>query len=110
MQDASFGGRSPEMKKYRITLEAEEREQLRAMLSKGKADVRRLKHAQILLAADESDGAPSQIDTSIAKALLVMDQLNIHSAASCMRPFRLKRPSASLKGWRFIKRPSTAVG
>jgi transposase len=59
------------MKKYRITLEAEEREQLQEILSKGKADVRRLKHAQILLAADEADGSPGQIDTAIATSLHV---------------------------------------
>lgn len=57
------------VKKYRVTLEAEEREQLRQLLSKGKADVRRLKHAQILLAADESDGAPGRTDDSIAEAV-----------------------------------------
>ena len=59
------------MKKYRITLEAEEREQLREILAKGKADVRRLKHAQILLAADEAEGSDGQIDTVIAKSLHV---------------------------------------
>jgi hypothetical protein len=32
-------------KMYRVTLEADERDQLRQLLSKGKADVRRLKHA-----------------------------------------------------------------
>jgi transposase len=40
--------------RYRITLEVEERESLEQLLSKGKADVRRLKHAQILLKSDES--------------------------------------------------------
>jgi transposase len=59
------------MKKYRITLEAEERKQWQKMLSKGKADVRRLKHAPILLAADESEGSSAQIDVAIAKALHV---------------------------------------
>jgi transposase len=56
-------------KKYRVTLEAEEREHLRQLLSKGKADVRRLKHAQILLAADESDGAPALADDRIASTV-----------------------------------------
>ena len=56
-------------KKYRVTLEAEERDQLRQLLSKGKADVRRLKHAQILLAADESDGAPALADDLIASTV-----------------------------------------
>jgi transposase len=41
-------------KRYRVTLEKEERQSLDELLSKGKADVRRLKHAQILLMADES--------------------------------------------------------
>jgi transposase len=71
MHGASFVGRSLGMKKYRITLEVEERKQLQEMLSKGKADVRRLKHAQILLAADELDGSPAQIDTAIAETLHV---------------------------------------
>jgi transposase len=56
-------------KKYRVTLEAEERDQLRQLLSKGKADVRRLKHAQILLAADEAGGGPAQTDDQIAQTL-----------------------------------------
>ncbi len=42
------------MKKHRVTLTAEEREQLRQLLARGKADVRKLKHAQILLKADET--------------------------------------------------------
>ena len=58
-------------KRYRITLEAEERGQLEQLLSKGKADVRRLKHAQILLAADESPGGAAQKDEQIAMAVNV---------------------------------------
>ncbi len=38
--------------RYRVTLTAEERTQLQAMAKKGKGPVRRLKRAQILLAAD----------------------------------------------------------
>jgi hypothetical protein len=41
-------------KRYRITLELEERRSLEELLAKGNADVRRLKHAQILLMSDES--------------------------------------------------------
>jgi transposase len=58
-------------KRYRITLEAEEREQLGQLLAKGKADVRRIKHAQILLAADESIGGPALKDDSIAASVNV---------------------------------------
>jgi len=38
--------------RYRVTLEAEEREELEAMVRGGKVSARRLKRAQILLAAD----------------------------------------------------------
>jgi transposase len=59
------------MKKYRVTLEAQERRQLEQLLAKGRADVRRLKHAQILLAADESQEGPGNTDALIAQALAV---------------------------------------
>lgn len=41
-------------KKYRVTLTALERDELAAVLARGKADVRKLKHAQVLLRADEA--------------------------------------------------------
>ncbi|MGV3722008.1 MAG: hypothetical protein ACO1SX_13940 [Actinomycetota bacterium] len=56
-------------KKYRVTLTAEEREQLAAMLSKGKAAARALSHARILLKADEAAEAPAWPDTAICAAL-----------------------------------------
>jgi transposase len=59
------------MKKYRVTLAADEREQLRALLARGKADVRKLKDAQILLKADEADGGSGWDDERIAEALEV---------------------------------------
>jgi transposase len=55
-------------KKYRVTLTAEEREELDGLLSRGKADVRCLKHAQMLLKADEADGGPGWSDARIADA------------------------------------------
>lgn len=59
------------MKKYRVTLTAEEREQLEQMLARGKADVRKLKqkHGQILLKADQAEGGPAWSDEQIAEAL-----------------------------------------
>ena len=57
------------MKKYRVTLAAEEREQLRQLLARGQADVRKLKHAQILFKADEAEGSPGWSDTRIAETL-----------------------------------------
>jgi transposase len=56
-------------KKYRVTLTPEERVELEALISKGKADARKLAHARILLQADEADGAPARSDQAIAAAL-----------------------------------------
>jgi transposase len=62
--------RRPDMsKRYRVTLDSDEREGLEQLLSKGKADVRRLKHAQILLKADESKPGPGWSDARIAEAV-----------------------------------------
>jgi len=56
-------------KKYRVTLTAEERGELEAMISKGKADARKLAHARVLLQADEAGGAPARTDQEVASAL-----------------------------------------
>jgi transposase len=56
-------------KRYRITLEVEERQSLEQLLSKGKADVRRLKHAQILLKSDESKSGRAWSVPGIAEAV-----------------------------------------
>ena len=56
-------------KKYRVTLSTDERAELEGLLARGKADVRRLKHAQILLKADEADDGPAWSDERIADAL-----------------------------------------
>jgi len=57
------------MKKYRVTLTPEERDQLRKMVSPGKAAARKLAHARILLKADESEGGEKQKDEDIGNAL-----------------------------------------
>jgi transposase len=65
-----LSARRPVMgQRYRITLEAEERESLEQLLSKGKADVRRLKHAQILLLSDESQRGRAWKVARIAEAV-----------------------------------------
>jgi transposase len=55
-------------KRYRVTLTADERDELERLLARGKADVRKIKHAQILLKADEADGGPAWPDERIAEA------------------------------------------
>jgi transposase len=44
------------MKKYRVTLTEEERQQLEQLISRGKGAARKLLHARILLKADERVG------------------------------------------------------
>ena len=53
-------------KKYLVTLTDQERQQLQAMLSKGKAAARKLMHARILLKADISEGRSRRSDDEIA--------------------------------------------
>jgi transposase len=62
-------GEEAAMKRYRVTLSEEEREELQRLLARGKADVRKLKHAHILLKADEAPGGPAWSDPRIAEAL-----------------------------------------
>jgi transposase len=53
-------------KKYIVTLTEEERQTLRAMISRGKAAARKLTHARILLKADQNPGGPGLDDEAIA--------------------------------------------
>jgi hypothetical protein len=46
-------------KKYRVTLTTAEREELTALISKGRADARKLAHARVLLQVDESETGPA---------------------------------------------------
>jgi transposase len=54
-------------KKYRVTLTPEERAELGELLARGKADVRKLRHAQVLLKVDTV--GPGWSDARIAEAL-----------------------------------------
>ena len=55
-------------KRYRVKLTADEREALGRMISRGKADMRRLTHARVVLQADASEG---WMDTRIAEVVRV---------------------------------------
>jgi transposase len=59
------------MKKYKVTLAAEERQQLHDLVNTGKAAAKKLAHARILLKADAAPGGPAWLDQSIADALEV---------------------------------------
>lgn len=56
------------MKKYRVILTSKERDELKALIASGKYKKTKRRRAQILLAADESEGGKKMKDTLIAKA------------------------------------------
>src|SRR5215468_3422625 len=64
-----MSAREVPVKKYVVRLSAEEREQLQAMIRKGKSSARRLMKARILLKADVSEGGEGWSDSQIVKAL-----------------------------------------
>ena len=59
------------MKKYKVTLTAEERQSLSDLLTAGKAAAQKLAHARILLKADAAPGGPAWTADRIAEALEV---------------------------------------
>jgi transposase len=59
------------MKKYKVTLTAEERQHLPELIAAGKAAARKLAHARVLLKADAADGGPAWPDARIAEAVEV---------------------------------------
>ena len=59
------------MKKYKVTLTAEERQSLLNLIAAGKAAAAKLAHARILLKADAAPGGPAWTDDRIADAVEV---------------------------------------
>jgi transposase len=59
------------MKKYKVTLTADERGQLQELIAAGKAAAKKLIHARILLKADVANGGPGWHDERIAEAVEV---------------------------------------
>ena len=56
-------------KRYKVTLEPDERGELEKLISRGKGAARRLAHARILLHADQGEGRRGKIDAEIAEAV-----------------------------------------
>jgi hypothetical protein len=65
----SVAGKDIAVKKYVVRLSAQEREQLQALVRRGKGPARRLLKARILLKADVSEGGPGWSDSKIVAAL-----------------------------------------
>src|SRR5512135_3411186 len=59
------------MKKYKVTLTAEERHDLQDLIAAGKAAAQRLAHVRILLQADAAPDGPGWTDGRIAEAVEV---------------------------------------
>ena len=64
-----MAGKNIAVKRYVVRLTAEEREQLQALIRKGKGPARRLLKARILLKADVSEGGPGWSDSKVIAAL-----------------------------------------
>jgi transposase len=59
------------MKKYKVTLTADERQAMHALLAAGKTAAMKLTHARILLKADAAPEGPGWTDARIAEAVEV---------------------------------------
>ena len=59
------------MKKYIVRLEAEERARLKQLVSAGRAAAYRIRHANVLLAVDQSEEGSKMTDVDAARALSV---------------------------------------
>ncbi|HZI75793.1 MAG TPA: IS630 family transposase [Gemmatimonadales bacterium] len=90
-------------KKHRVTLTADERDELEWLLARGKADVRKIKHAQILLKADEADGGPGWPDARIAEAF----EAGIATVERVRQRFVEEGLASALSPYRAGKRIST---
>ncbi len=88
------------VKKYRVTLDAEERDELEAMISRGKAAARKLAHARVLLLADAAPGGPNRVDTDIAAAL----NLSVRTIERVRRHFVEEGLEAAL-----VPKPTTRI-
>ena len=58
-------------KKYRVQLSTEERQELKALVSRGRAAAYRQTHARILLLSDEVQGDGAMKDEDIARSLQI---------------------------------------
>ncbi len=89
------------MKKYVVELNSEERQQLEQLVRVGKAAAYRIRHANILLAVDESKSGPRMKDAEAARAFgvsvrtveLLRERLVEEGWAAALERKRQVRPS-----------------
>jgi hypothetical protein len=80
------------MKKYLVTLTADERDQLTTLVTAGKAAAKKIAHARILLKADSADGGPAWADEEIAEAV----EVSTDTVARVRQRFVESGPEAAL--------------
>lgn len=71
-------------KKYKVTLEKEERKELTGLVNKGKGNARRMRRARILLMADEAQENGGWKDADIAKALSASERTVERTRQKCV--------------------------
>src|SRR3954470_18415571 len=89
------------MKKYVVRLEADERATLEQIVRTGKRSALTIRHANILLAVDESEAGPKMTDVEAARAFGVA----VRSVESLRQRFVVEGLEASLARKRQV-RPS----
>jgi transposase len=89
------------MKRWIVRLESDERKQLEQLVGKGKAAAYKIRHAHVLLAADESEAGAGLPDEQIAQTL----GIGIRSIESLRRRFVEEGFEAAL-GRKKRERPS----
>src|SRR6267142_1180515 len=106
-----ISARRPSMrKKYLVTLTAEERQQLQALLAGGKSAARKLTHARILLKADQAPGGPAWEDARIAEALDVghrtVGRVRQRFVAQGLQAALVRKPQELKEQWCSRPRPT----
>jgi transposase len=71
-------------KRYKVTLTAEERDELTRMVSQGKTNARKITRARILLLSDENQAKPAWIDARIAEALGISSRTVERTRQTCV--------------------------
>ena len=71
-------------KRYKVTLEPDERGELEKLISRGKGAARRLAHARILLHADQGEGRPGRIDADTYVTTLSYELARLAAGSCCV--------------------------
>jgi transposase len=93
--------REEPLKKYKVTLTAEERQLVSDLIAAGKAAAQKLAHARVLLKADAANGGPAWPDARLAEAV----EVSVATVAR-LRPRFVERGLEAALGRKKQDRPS----